>query len=186
MRVRILSTTFFTWLILSLISCENIEEDPVINAEDYYGDGSYFIELARLKSPEIQERFCGNVQVFELRSRSDLSEFGTTTVYSDGLNLVFQFNLHQNRIIEGWRIDETFVWVGLAEDWLYGRKGPSGGWRNYPGITVVGHHTLPVMGNHEVPLENWMFDDCIVVAARLTARFPNGNGMKSRYMSPPN
>ena len=161
-------------MIISLLSCEKTTEEPEIIAEDYYGDGSFFISLARLSSPDVQGEYCNIPTVFDLRVKRNLKEFGTVTIYEDRMYLDFQFNLLQDRINEGWGIFETFVWVGLADDWINGKKGPDGGWRRYiPGVDVVTHPIYQSSCLHQIPLKDWMFEDCFVIAARISVRHPD-------------
>ena len=79
MRVKILSGFIILSLVIIVISCDTIEESPQINPEDYYGDGSFFIALARLNSPDISEYYCGRPEVFELRDKQTLNDYGTVT-----------------------------------------------------------------------------------------------------------
>jgi len=175
MRIIYLSITVLT-LIISLLSCEKVKEDTVINAQDYYGDGSFFISLARLSSPNVNGNFCSNPKVFELRTSYNLKAFGTVTIYSDGRFLNFQYDLLPNIISEGWVIVASLVWVGVTDDWEYGRDGPVGGWSAVPDINLLRYDaSKPTNALHQIPLEDWMFDDCFVVAVRLALDDPNIN-----------
>jgi len=156
-----------------LISCQSNDENPEIRAQDFYGDGSFFISLARLSSPDVTGDHCGTPTVFELRVKRNLKEYGTASVYCDQLSLNVQYNLLQDRINEGWGIHETYVWVGLEEEWINGKEGPEMGWRvAIPGVDIIEHSEKPSMCTHQIPLEDWMFENCFVVAARAAVRHP--------------
>jgi len=173
MRVKYLYISIISVIFSWLISCQSNNENPEIRAEDFYGDGSFFISLARLSSPDVQGDYCSTPTVFELRVKRNLKEFGTSTIYSDKLFLNFQYNLLQDRINEGWGIHQTYVWVGLEEDWINGKEGPEMGWRiAIPGVDVVEYSADPSTCMHQIPLEDWMFENCFVIAARAGVRHP--------------
>jgi hypothetical protein len=167
---------FLTGIMLFNLSCEEVkEENPIIRAEDYYGDGSFFIELARLSQPELLGNHCGSTQVFELRNDDNLQEFGTVVISNDGRYLNLQCNLIARAVFDNWRIAATLVWIGKSEDWPYGKKGPLGGWSAYPDIEVVRFPDRPTIAVHQIPLEDWMFEDCFRLAVRLSLEDPELN-----------
>jgi hypothetical protein len=167
MRVKIWCTLIILSLVIIVISCDTVDKDPIINAEDYYGDGSYFISLARLSSPEIYGDYCGSPVLFEFRDLYYLTGMATSSIYNDGLFLNFQHNLTQNIIDEGWIIVTSYVWVGSPEDWPFGKKGPQGGWASIPGVSRKEIPSNSTNALHRIPLEKWMFDECFIVGVRL-------------------
>jgi hypothetical protein len=171
---------YFLYYLLTIVltgffSCENEEIDQRIRAQDYYGDGSYFISLARLSSPDIQDDFCGNPLMYEIRNDNNLGAFGTASVYIDGLYLNIQYDLLGSVINQGWGIVASLVWIGKSEDWDYGKKGPVGGWSAVPDIIIERFSNRPASGVHQILLEEWMFDDCFVLAIRLAIEDPDIN-----------
>jgi hypothetical protein len=178
-RVKTGSVTLVTLILISLISCNSNEENPEIYARDYYGDGSFFISLAKLGSPQISADHCGLPKAYELRLNHNLLEFGTVTVFRDGQYLNLQFDLILERINDGWKAIYTYVWVGLSKDWIEGRDGPEGGWRSVEGIDIRHFPTSPTSAIHKIRLEDWMFNECFIVAARVLTRNPDGKESSS-------
>jgi hypothetical protein len=168
---------FLSAILFVHISCENVEENPEINADDYYGDGSYFISLARLKSPEINVDFCGDPKTFELRNESHLDEYGTVTVYGDGHYLNLHTQLLAEKISEGWDLGNAYIWIGLKEDWNYDKKGPAGGWSAVPGIIRLPFSDQVTNGLQQIVLEDWMFESCFVIGIRITVYDSEGTGI---------
>ena len=68
------------------------------------------------------------------------------------------------------------IWVGLSEDWEYGKRGPEGGWGKVPGIDIGNYPSHPTMAIHQFPLEDWMFENCFTIAVRATVYDQNNNG----------
>ena len=167
MRVKIWSNLIILSIVIIVFSCDNTDEASIINAEDFYGDGSYYISLARLSSPEIRNDYCGSLQVFELRTQNSLKGLGTVTIYRDNSFLNFQYNLTSGAISEGWAVAMSLVWVGNSTDWDYGRDGPEGGWATVPNMNVLRFDNRPLNVLHQIPLEDWMLRGCFTIAVRL-------------------
>ncbi len=168
MRINNFTIWLLTGILLINISCEEDVDNSVINVHDYYGDGSFFVSFPKLNSPEIILDHCGMPTTYEMRKLAfNLQEFGTVTIFRDGLYLNFQFDLVQDRISEGWRIYNTYVWVGLSEEWREGRDGVEGGWDSLEGIDINRFPTNPTSGIHQIRLEDWMIENCFTVAVRI-------------------
>jgi len=164
------ASSFILFLLISLTSFVQVFgaiPPIIINAQEYYGNGSFFIKLARLSTPEVANEYCGIPHLFELRKQSDLSACGTVTIYNDGLNLNLQYNLNSSAINEGWGIVSSLVWLGLPQNWDYGRDGPDGGWSAVPDIIRDRYSSLPTTAVHKIPLEDWMLNECFTIAIRV-------------------
>ena len=139
MRVHYLLKVISLIGMISMQSCVEENKDYLIDAEEYYGDGSYFISLAQLNSPEIQADYCHPPIIFEFRDLYNFNGLATTSIYYDGHYLNFQHNLTENAINEGWIMSTSYVWVGLSEDWTFGKRGPEG----WAAIPNVNRKTIP-------------------------------------------
>lgn len=162
-----------TTLLLSAImffvifSCDNENSEPIrerktIDLNQSFPNSTY----------RIMDNVCNNTQMFELWDYYKEYHYGTVYIFTDPQYLYIQYDLFEETINEGWRIDMSWLFVGLESEWKYGDGYPD--W--YDGnFNPENHPELPTTLVRRVLLEDWMVEDCFIIASKVRLTL---NGME--------
>ena len=161
-------------LMFCLFSCEKESKD-ITPLDQETNVVLKSLESEPLEVPELTEDHCGEPKVYELWY--DNIPYGTVTVYNDDEFLYLKYVLLPELQNE-WGITRTYLFVGesLPEGWNNGSS-----WYEDPPVELVNYPApYPKEITLQVPLEEYMSQNCFIIATKVRLLSTGGIIMNPR------